>query len=85
MVGGGQAGLAMGYYLARQGRKLLILDRAPAVGHSWRTRYDSLKLFTPARYGLHPASTFWACPGSTPGVPPCWAGWRPTPPTWLRS
>jgi putative flavoprotein involved in K+ transport len=54
IIGGGQAGLAMGQQLARQGRRFVILDAAPRVGHSWRTRWDSLTLFTPARYSSLP-------------------------------
>jgi putative flavoprotein involved in K+ transport len=50
VVGGGQAGLAIGYYLARQGRKFVILEAADTVGAAWRTRWDSLLLFTPRRY-----------------------------------
>lgn len=48
VVGGGQAGLAMGYFLARQGRDFVILDAAGRVGETWRNRWDSLRLFTPA-------------------------------------
>ena len=44
VIGGGQAGLAIGYYLAQQQRRFVILDSSPAVGHSWRTRYDSLRV-----------------------------------------
>lgn len=47
IVGGGQAGLAMGYYLARQGRDFVILDTHQRIGTSWRKRWDSLQLFTP--------------------------------------
>ena len=50
MIGGGQAGLATGYYLKRQGRDFIILDANARVGDAWRKRWDSLRLFTPARY-----------------------------------
>ena len=50
VVGGGQAGLAMGYYLALQGRDFIILDAESRVGDAWRQRWDSLRLFTPAKY-----------------------------------
>jgi putative flavoprotein involved in K+ transport len=50
VIGGGQAGLAVGYNLARQGRDFVILDAGGRVGDAWRTRWDSLRLFTPARY-----------------------------------
>src|SRR5690606_30753381 len=58
VIGGGQAGLAIGYYLQRKGIDFAILDGAPAVGHSWRTRWDSLRLFTPARYSALPGLPF---------------------------
>jgi putative flavoprotein involved in K+ transport len=48
IVGGGQAGLATGYHLAQLGRSFLILDANERTGDSWRTRWDSLQLFTPA-------------------------------------
>jgi len=49
IVGGGQAGLSVGYHLARRGIPFLILDANPRIGDAWRNRWDSLKLFTPAR------------------------------------
>lgn len=63
VIGGGQAGLAMGYQLAQRGVSFLILDAHERIGDAWRTRWDSLRLFTPARYdGLagmpFPASGF---------------------------
>jgi putative flavoprotein involved in K+ transport len=48
IVGGGQAGIAVGYYLAQLGRSFVILDGNERPGDSWRQRWDSLKLFTPA-------------------------------------
>jgi cation diffusion facilitator CzcD-associated flavoprotein CzcO len=48
VVGGGQAGLSVGYHLRRLGRPFLILDAGERVGDSWRIRWDSLRLFTPA-------------------------------------
>ena len=50
IVGGGQAGLAMGYQLARRHRPFVILEAAEQVGDSWRNRWESLRLFSPARY-----------------------------------
>src|SRR5436190_16790906 len=51
VIGGGQAGLSVGYYLKKHGRRFVILDANEEVGGSWRTRtWDSLRLFTPARY-----------------------------------
>ena len=50
VVGGGQAGLSTGYYLARRGLPFVILDANDRIGDAWRNRWDSLRLFTPARY-----------------------------------
>src|SRR5437868_7012729 len=53
IVGGGQAGLAVGYHLRKQGRSFVILDASERVGDSWRNRWDSLRLYSPAfRDGL---------------------------------
>lgn len=48
IIGGGQAGLSVGYGLAKAGRRFLILDTNKRIGDAWRNRWDSLKLFTPA-------------------------------------
>ncbi|MGH8950825.1 MAG: flavin-containing monooxygenase [Acidimicrobiia bacterium] len=56
VVGGGQTGLTVGYELAQKGRDFLILDAADRVGDVWRNRWDSLRLFTPARYSGLPGS-----------------------------
>jgi putative flavoprotein involved in K+ transport len=48
VIGGGQAGLSAGAYLARTGRSFVILDGHERIGDNWRERYDSLRLFTPA-------------------------------------
>lgn len=58
VVGAGQAGLAVGYHLARHGREFTILDGAERVGDSWRRRWDSLRLFTPAKYDGLPGMRF---------------------------
>jgi putative flavoprotein involved in K+ transport len=50
VIGGGQAGLAVGYHLAKRGIPFIILDANKRVGDAWRNRWDSLRLFTPARY-----------------------------------
>jgi putative flavoprotein involved in K+ transport len=50
IIGGGQAGLSVGHHLARRGRPFLILDSGRRVGDAWRKRWDSLRLFTPARF-----------------------------------
>ena len=49
IIGGGQAGLSMGYRLAKAGRRFVILDANERIGDAWRHRWDSLRLFTPAR------------------------------------
>jgi putative flavoprotein involved in K+ transport len=58
VVGGGQAGLAVGYFLAQQGRDFTILEAAGEAAAAWRERWDSLKLFTPARYDALPGLAF---------------------------
>lgn len=58
VVGGGQSGLAMGYYLARQNRNFVILDAGSRVGETWRNRWDSLRLFTPAFHSGLPGMPF---------------------------
>ncbi len=50
IIGGGQSGLSIGYQLAQRGLPYLILDAGERVGDSWRNRWDSLRLFTPACY-----------------------------------
>ena len=48
IVGGGQAGLAISYYLKQEGREHLVLERAPAIANAWRNqRWDSFTLVTP--------------------------------------
>jgi putative flavoprotein involved in K+ transport len=58
VVGGSQAGLAMAWHLAQQGRRFVVLEAGPEVGHVWRSRWDSLKLFTPAQYDALPGMAF---------------------------
>lgn len=58
VIGGGQAGLALGYHLARQERRFTILDATDAPAAVWRSRWDSLTLFTPARYDALPGRPF---------------------------
>jgi putative flavoprotein involved in K+ transport len=67
VVGGGQAGLAIGYLLARQGRDFTILEAADAPAAAWRGRWDSLRLFTPVRYDSLPGRTFPGHPDTYPG------------------
>ena len=66
IIGGGQAGLALGYYLKQQNRKFLILDENPRTGDAWRQRWDSLRVFTPAKYDGLPGAPFPADPLSFP-------------------
>src|SRR5919198_6039309 len=66
VVGGGQAGLAIGYFLAREGRRFVILERAAEIAPAWRGRWDSLTLFTPRRYSSLPRLPF---PGDPDGYP----------------
>ena len=58
VVGGGQAGLAIGYHLAQQGTDFTILEAAAEPAAAWRERWDSLKLFTSARYDSLPGMEF---------------------------
>jgi putative flavoprotein involved in K+ transport len=67
VIGGGQAGLAIGYHLARQGRRFSILEAAGEPAAAWRGRWDSLKLFTPVRYDSLPGLPFPGEPDSYPG------------------
>src|SRR5215210_9433006 len=67
VVGAGQAGLAIGYHLARQQRRFTILDAAGAPAAAWRERWDSLRLFTPVRYDSLPGLPFPGDPDSYPG------------------
>src|SRR3954452_20960583 len=67
VVGGGQAGLAIGYLLAGQGRRFTILEAADTPAAAWRERWDSLRLFTPVRYDSLPGRAFPGDPDSYPG------------------
>ena len=58
VVGGGQAGLAMGHHLARRGFDFTILDAGDGPAEAWRGRWDSLRLFTPARRDALPGRPF---------------------------
>ena len=66
IIGGGQAGLATGYHLAKEGRDFVILDASERVGDSWRGRWDSLRLYSPAGYDGLPGMRF---PGSKTSYP----------------
>jgi putative flavoprotein involved in K+ transport len=58
VIGAGQAGLAIGHFLARAGRRFLIVDRSDSIAAAWRGRWDSLTLFTPRRYDSLPGLAF---------------------------
>jgi putative flavoprotein involved in K+ transport len=58
VIGGGQAGLAVGYHLAKRGIPFVILDAQARVGDAWRRRWDSLRLFTPSGFSGLPGFPF---------------------------
>jgi putative flavoprotein involved in K+ transport len=62
VIGGSQAGLAMAWHLSRRQLRFVVLDAAPEIGHTWRCRWDSLTLFTPAQYNALPGMPFPAAP-----------------------
>ncbi len=66
VIGGGQAGLAIGYFLRQHGYRFVILERASELAPAWRERWDSLTLFTPRRYSALPGLPF---PGGPDGYP----------------
>ncbi|MGG1660364.1 flavin-containing monooxygenase [Brevibacillus sp. NRS-1366] len=66
VIGAGQAGLAIGYFLKKDQRRFLLLEQNRQIGDSWRERYDSLVLFTPRRYCDLPGLPF---PGDRDGLP----------------
>ena len=66
VIGGGQAGLAIGYFLKRQETQFVIFDAAASIAAAWRARWDSLVLFTPRRYDSLPGLPF---PGDPRGYP----------------
>jgi putative flavoprotein involved in K+ transport len=67
IVGGGQAGLAAAWHLRRQGMRFLVLEAAAELGHTWRTRWESLRLFTPTEHDALPGRPFPAPSGTYPG------------------
>ena len=67
VIGGGQAGLAIGYFLAQQGCRFAILEAGAEPAAAWQSRWDSLKLFTPVRYDSLPGLAFPGDPDSYPG------------------
>ncbi len=68
IIGAGQAGLSTGYHLQRMNRPILIVDANERIGDNWRRHYDSLRLYTPAKYSGLPGMAFpgedrWRYPG----------------------
>ena len=82
VIGGGQAGLATSYELSRRDLQHVVLDAAPEPGHAWRSRWDSLRLFTPAWFSALPGMPFpgdptptrprTRSPTTSPTTPPAW-------------
>ena len=66
VIGGGQAGLAVGYHLARQKCRFTILEAAGEPAAAWRSRWDSLRLFTSVRYDSLPGLDFPGDPSAYP-------------------
>ncbi|WP_246476849.1 flavin-containing monooxygenase [Actinokineospora xionganensis] len=66
IIGAGQAGLSTGYHLRELGRPFLIVDGNDRVGDNWRRQWDTLRLYTPAKYSGLPGQPFpldgWAFP-----------------------
>jgi putative flavoprotein involved in K+ transport len=67
VIGGGQAGLAAAWHLRRHGLRFLVLEAAEELGHTWHTRWESLRLFTPAEHDALPGLPFPAPAGTYPG------------------
>jgi putative flavoprotein involved in K+ transport len=66
VIGASQAGLAMAWHLARQHLRFVVLEAGPEPGHTWRSRWDSLTLFTPAQYAALPGMPFPGSPDTYP-------------------
>jgi len=66
VIGAGQSGLATGYFLQKAKRDFVILDANQRIGDAWRNRWDSLRLFTPARYDGLAGMPFPSSPHSFP-------------------
>ena len=58
VIGAGQAGLSAGYHLAKRGLPFAILDADARIGDHWRDRWDTLRLYSPARYDSLPGMRF---------------------------
>ena len=66
IIGAGQAGLATGYHLQRLDRPFLILDSNERIGDNWRRQWDTLRLYTPAKYDGLPGLPYPKDPWSFP-------------------
>jgi putative flavoprotein involved in K+ transport len=66
VIGGSQAGLAVGYFLKKRGLPFVILDENERIGDAWRKRWDSLRLVTPARYSGLPGMPCTGLPWAYP-------------------
>lgn len=66
IIGGGQAGLSVAYFLRRSALDYLILDDQQDPGGSWRQTWDNLKLFSPSEYS---SLSGWAMPKSKEEYP----------------
>jgi putative flavoprotein involved in K+ transport len=69
-VGGSQAGLAIAWHLARERLRFVVLEAAPEIGHTWRSRWDSLTLFTPTQHDALPGMPFPGPPDTYPTKEP---------------
>ena len=67
IIGAGQAGLATAHQLQERGRDCVVLDRNQRIGDNWRQQWDSLRLYSPARFDGLPGMPFPGPPWSFPG------------------
>ena len=70
VIGASQAGLAMAWHLARHHLRSVVLEAGPEIGHTWRSRWDSLTLFTPAQHNALPGMPFPGPPDTYPTKDP---------------
>src|SRR4029077_18266337 len=70
VVGGSQAGLAIAWHLAREGLRFVVLEADPEIGHTWSSRWDSLRLFTPTQHDALPGMAFPGPPDTSPTKAP---------------
>jgi len=70
IIGGGQAGLAAAWHLTRRGMRPVVLEASSRLGESWRSRWDSLRLFSPAQYDALPGMPFPAGTDTYPAKDP---------------